>query len=85
MNTFSWTAQWIAPADDMQEVVPVFRKAFQIDKAIKQASLFITALGVYEARLNDTRIGKFILAPGWTSYEHRLQYQEYDVLSLIHI
>lgn len=84
MNTFSWTAQWIAPADDMQEVVPVFRKAFQIDKAIKQASLFITALGVYEARLNDTRIGKFILAPGWTSYEHRLQYQEYDVTDLLH-
>ena len=84
MNTFPWTAQWITPADDMQEVVPVFRKAFQIDKAIKQASLFITALGVYEAHLNDTRIGKFILAPGWTSYEHRLQYQEYDVTDLLH-
>lgn len=84
MNTLSWTAQWIAPADDMQEVVPIFRKAFQIDKAIKQASLFITALGVYEARLNDTRIGKFILAPGWTSYEHRLQYQKYDVTDLLH-
>lgn len=84
MSTFQWNAQWIAPAADMNEVVPVFRKAFQIDKAIKHATLYITSLGVYEARLNEERIGKFILAPGWTSYEHRLQYQEYDVTELLH-
>ena len=25
-----------------------------------------------------------MLAPGWTSYHHRLRYQTYDVTSLLH-
>ena len=41
--------------------------------------LHITALGVYEAHLNGKRIGNFVLAPGWTSYYSRLQYQSYDI------
>lgn len=36
-------------------------------------------MGVYEATLNGKRVGDFILAPGWTSYDKRLQYQEYDI------
>ena len=43
----------------------------------------ITALGVYVAELNGTRVGDFVLAPGWTSYEHRLQVQTYDVTELL--
>ena len=39
--------------------------------------------GLYEAALNGTRIGDFILAPGWTSYNKRLQYQCYDVTALL--
>jgi alpha-L-rhamnosidase len=34
---------------------------------------------VYEAYLNGTIIGDDVLAPGWTSYDHRLRYQTYDV------
>ncbi len=61
---------------------PVFAKAF-FAKPVQSAALFITALGVYEARLNGARIGEFILAPGWTDYEKRLQVQTYDVTPLI--
>ena len=43
----------------------------------------ITALGVYEAELNGRRVGGFVLAPGWTSYDHRLQVQTYDVTELL--
>ena len=43
----------------------------------------ITALGVYEAKLNGERVGDFILAPGWTSYLNRLQVQSYDVTNLL--
>ena len=33
--------------------------------------------------LNGQRVGDQVLAPGWTSYHHRLRYQTYDVTSLV--
>lgn len=78
-----WIAKWIKPQTALPEVCPVFRKTFNTGKEIKKASLFLTTMGVYEANLNGSRVGDFILAPGWTSYHSRLQYQEYDVTSLI--
>lgn len=78
-KTTNWIAQWIKPSADLGEICPVFIKDFEIKKPVKQATLFITALGVYEAILNDSRTGDFILAPGWTAYRKRLQYQSYDI------
>jgi alpha-L-rhamnosidase len=41
--------------------------------------LYITAHGIYEAWLNDKRIGDELFTPGWTTYQKCLQYQVYDV------
>ncbi len=76
-------ASWIRPKTDMGDVCPVFRRRIAVNKPVKQAVLNITALGVYEARMNGNRIGEFILAPGWTSYQKRLQVQEYKVTDMI--
>ena len=76
-------ARWITPAQDMGDVCPVFRRVFRADRPIEKAQLEITALGVYEAELNGNRVSDFVLAPGWTSYEHRLQVQTYDVTELL--
>lgn len=61
----------------------VFMKGFLCCAAVKKAELQITALGVYEAKLNGERVGDFILAPGWTSYKKRLQYQTYDITAML--
>ncbi len=76
-------ANWITPARDLGDVCPVFRRIFSTEKAIEKAKLEITALGVYEAELNGKRVGDFVLAPGWTSYDHRLQVQTYNVTRLL--
>ena len=79
-----WTnATWIKPAVDTGDIAPVFGKSFTLSGEIREATLSLTALGVYEAELNGKRAGEFILAPGWTSYYSRLQYQEYDVTGLL--
>lgn len=78
-----WNAKWIKPAVDTGDVAPIFLKDFSLKGTISKATLAITTLGVYEAELNGKRIGEFILAPGWTSYPKRLQYQEYDVTELL--
>lgn len=57
----------------------VFGKTFAIDKKVKKARLYATAHGVYEVTLNGQTVGDYRMAPGWTSYHNRLQYQIYDV------
>ena len=45
--------------------------------------MYATAQGLYEAEINGTAVGDQVLAPGWTSYQHRLRYQTYDVTDLL--
>lgn len=78
-----WCAKWLKPAKDLGDVPPVYQKQFDLSGPVEKATLLLTALGVYEAELNGERVGDFILAPGWTVYQKRLQYQEYDVTSLL--
>lgn len=76
-------AKWIQPAKTFDKTVPLFQKQFKAAGGVRRAILQITAAGVYEAFLNGRRVGDFVLAPGWTSYDKRLQYQEYDVTAEI--
>ena len=77
------SSQWITVSQDTGDICPVFRRAFKAEKKIVKAGLEITALGVYQAELNGQRVGDFVLAPGWTSYDHRLQVQTYDLTDLL--
>ncbi len=79
----TWTAKWIRPVVDTGDVAPIFLKEFSLTKDVKKASLTITAMGVYEASLNGSRVGDYIFAPGWTDYYKRLQYQTYDITELL--
>lgn len=76
-------SQWIRSKNDYGAVCPVFRREFSLDEMPESAILHITAMGVYEAELNGERVGDFIMAPGWTSYEKRHQYQSYDVTKML--
>ncbi len=78
-----WQAKWIRPIREMGHVVPRFSKRFKLNKEIRTARLFVTAMGIYEAKMNGQRVSRYVLAPGWTSYQQRLQYQEYDVTELL--
>ena len=46
---------------------------------IKRAVVSVTGLGLYELRINGQRVGDHLLAPEWTRYSKRIQYQTYDV------
>ncbi len=76
-------ASWIAMNGVASTVVPVFRRVFFGGPDVRSAVLEVTCDGVYEAVLNGHRIGNFILAPGWTEYRKRLQFQTYDVKDLL--
>lgn len=59
------------------------RRAFTINKDVKEAKLKMTACGLYKAFLNGKEIDKQVFLPGFTYYRKRLQYQTYDVTAYI--
>lgn len=61
---------------------PVFRKEFETAN-VKKAELEITAKGVYDIEINGIHAGDFVLAPGFTVYSERHQYQTYNVTDLV--
>jgi alpha-L-rhamnosidase len=61
----------------------MLRREFTLDRPVRRAVLFASALGVYEARLNGSKVGDHVLAPEWTDYRHRVQYQGYDVTGML--
>ena len=80
-----WVAKWITPSTEESEIrpSPIFRKSFFSGKKVVSATAYITAHGMYEAKINGKRVGDAYLTPGWTSYKNRLQYQAYDVTKLL--
>jgi alpha-L-rhamnosidase len=84
-----WTARLITPhVDDSapdERPPALFRREFLIAGDVVAARLYATAHGVYQAEINGLRVGDHVLAPGWTSYHHRLRYQTFDVTSLLRV
>lgn len=76
-------AKWIQASVNTGDVCPVFRKTWSSEKRVVKAELYLTALGIYEANLNGKRVSDYVLAPGWTAYDSRLQYQCYDITEML--
>ena len=86
LDMSDWKAKWIEPGyveDSVMRPSPMFRKQFSANKKIVSATAYITSHGLYEAQINGKRVGDDYFTPGWTAYKKRLQYQEYDVTSLL--
>ena len=78
-----WKAKWITGNykvnRKLRYPVDCFRKEITISGPLEKARLYITACGLYEAKLDGEKVGSFVLAPGYTDYRKRIQYQTYDV------
>ncbi|MDR6907158.1 alpha-L-rhamnosidase [Agromyces sp. 3263] len=80
-------ATFITPAFESGregDPAPYFRRPFAASAGLRRATLRITAIGLVEAWINGTRVGDEVLAPGWTSYRHRLAISSHDVTPLVH-
>ncbi len=87
LHAADWHARFVTPDWDedtsQPQPSPLLRREFDVRAEVKQARLYATALGVYEVQINGTVVGDHVLAPGWTSYQHRLRYQTFDVTGLL--
>ena len=88
-----WTAHWIAARDttplhtrrDTLHLPPArhFRTEFAAKKPVARATLYASALGIYDAHLNGSRVGDAYFQPGWADYRQRAHYRAHDVTSQI--
>lgn len=88
-----WQAQFISfkdksPVHKFKE--PLFlpaarqyRKEFAASRKVRRATIYATALGIYELHLNGRRVGDEWFAPGWCDYHQRAYYNTYDVTTLV--
>jgi alpha-L-rhamnosidase len=83
LSPADWQAAMIRPAWDeaSEDTEPAARlsRTFEVQGSVASARLYASAHGLYVASINGRRVGRERLAPGWTSYHHRLRYQTYDV------
>lgn len=63
--------------------VIVLRQRFEVKKKVNSATLYSTALGIYEARINRAKVGSQVFAPGYTYYPYRLLYEENSVGAML--
>ncbi|MGN1249341.1 MAG: family 78 glycoside hydrolase catalytic domain, partial [Candidatus Spyradocola sp.] len=86
LDPADWQAKWITGSYRVNKKrrypVDCFRKRFSVSN-IKKARLYVTACGLYEAKLGGRKVGNFCMAPGHTDYRKRVQYQVYDVTELL--
>ncbi len=87
LDTTDWKANWIEAdwQEERSESQPavMLRHDFPLNKPIRTARAYVTAHGLYETEINGQKIDNQLFMPGWTSYQHRLQYQVFDVTKLL--
>ena len=95
LSFLDWEAAWIGydiPEEELDEdkelelaPSPYLRTEFdtKLGGKIKRATIYASAMGLFELRLNGERVGEDYFTPGWTDYNKRIYYFTYDVTGQI--
>ena len=84
-----WSARWICAHGklDYDEKTPtyLFRRSFTLPKRPLCARICVSALGCYALSLGGAPVGEDYFTPGYTDYLRHVQYQVYDVTSMLSV
>ncbi len=76
-----WSAAMITAA--VATPVVRFTRIVDVPDDVVRARLRVTSHGIHTVTIDGTEVGDEVLAPGWTSYHHRLTVRTYDVSPLV--
>ncbi|MFF1811240.1 family 78 glycoside hydrolase catalytic domain [Streptomyces sp. NPDC058251] len=86
-------AKWISMAGKAPNSAgaPLLRRQAALKGTVREARLYLSALGVYDAYVNGHRVSvpqaggttQELLTPGWTNYDSTVSYLSYDVTDLV--
>ncbi|WP_368498288.1 family 78 glycoside hydrolase catalytic domain [Herbiconiux sp. A18JL235] len=79
-----WRAPLLShPAPTLEAQPVLLRTELDVAASVTRATLFATALGVYQVAVNGVDVDDHLLKPGWTVYQHRLAHETTDVTPLL--
>ncbi len=82
-----WQALWIERVSDLTEAepvgLPIFRKAFAMDRPVQRALVHLCGLGHHELFVNGSKVGDRFLDPAWSVYAKTAYYTTYDITSAL--
>jgi alpha-L-rhamnosidase len=79
-----WVAPMVGLASPERDAQPaLLRTEFAITAPVRRATLYATAHGAYQVRINGREVDDQILKPGWTPYARRLIHESTDVTALV--
>ena len=92
-----WQARWIThdPAiirrdDDARAATstspgtpPLFRRKFDLPSSVHRATVYVTARGIVDLRINGAHVTEDRFVPEWTDYHRRLHFRTYDVTKML--
>jgi alpha-L-rhamnosidase len=87
LHPMDWSAVGVTVPDDAgrdrQAPAPLLRREFGLGMEVVRARLYVSSLGLHHVRINGMAVSEDLLAPGWTTYHHRLLAETYDVTALL--
>ncbi len=87
MKASGFLADWISKPNkgdvNSMQPCPMLRRSFELNRHVVRARVYASALGIYSLYVNGKPVSGDLLAPGWTSYSTRVQYQTWDVTGLL--
>ncbi|HWU60079.1 MAG TPA: family 78 glycoside hydrolase catalytic domain [Microbacteriaceae bacterium] len=79
-----WNARFIGVLNPSESAQPaLLRTEFEVTGPVREAVLYATAHGVYQAEVNGREVDEEVLKPGWTPYQFRLIHETTDVTTLL--
>lgn len=79
-----WTAPLLGIPNPDTEAAPfALRREIEVGATVVSARLWATAHGIFDAAFDGVPVDDTVLAPGWTSYRHRLPLVSVDVSPLL--
>jgi alpha-L-rhamnosidase len=82
LDPSEWRAAWVsgpAPTSDTENQTLYLRGAMTLDAPVVRARAYVSALGWYRFFVNGKDLTGSSLVPRWTSFDHEVEYQAYDV------
>ena len=79
-----WQAVTIGLAAPAANAQPAYlRTEFDVTGPVARATLYATALGVYQVAIDGVDVDDQVMKPGWTPYAHRTIHETTDVTALV--
>ena len=76
-------SNWIKSPKDLGSASACFVRTFDAAPDVTGGTLSVSAVGLFEARLNGEKLGRGVLTPGYTDYNRRTQYMTFDLSGLL--